>query len=74
MSKYVQIQTYATCNQQTLQEVLQRYQNVIAQLGCNDPQALAWILQDRMADIEDRYLGDIYAAPFQLTPDQKHKA
>jgi hypothetical protein len=71
MSEYVQIQTYATCNQQTLQEVLQRYQNVIAQLGCNDPQALAWILQIEWPTFEDDILGDIYAAPFQLTPDQK---
>ena len=33
MSEHVQIQTYATCTQQTLQEVLQRYQNVIAHLA-----------------------------------------
>ena len=49
MSEHVQIQTYATCTQQTLQEVLQRYQNVIAKLACDDPQALTWISQNRMA-------------------------
>ncbi len=71
MSEYVQIQAYATCNQQTFQEVLQRYQNVIAQLGCSDPQALTWILQVAWPTPEDDTFGDIYAVPFQLNPDQK---
>ena len=71
MSEYVQIQTYATCNQQTFQEVLQRYQNVIAQLGCNDPQALVWISHIEWPSSEDDILGDIYAASFRLAPDPK---
>jgi hypothetical protein len=71
MSEHVQIQTYATCTQQTLQEVLQRYQNVIAHLRCDDPQALAWISQIEWPTTDDDTFGDIYAAPFRLTTDQK---
>src|SRR5450432_1986121 len=71
MSEHVQIQTYATCNQSTLQKILQRYQSVIAHLRCDDPQALTWITQIEWPDTNDDSFGDIYAAPFQLTPDQK---
>jgi hypothetical protein len=71
MSEHVQIQTYATYTQQTLQEILQRYQDVIAHLGCDDPQALTWISQIEWPTGDDDSFGDIYAAPFQLTTDQK---
>ncbi len=71
MSEHVQIQTYATCSQKTLREVLQRYRNSIANMGCNDPQALTWISQVEWPADNDDSFGDIYAAPFQLTLDQK---
>jgi hypothetical protein len=70
MSEHVQIQTYATYTQQTLREVLQRYQKVIANLGCDDPQALTWISRIEWPTADDDTFGDIYAAPFRLSPDQ----
>lgn len=72
MSEHVQIQAYATCDEQTFQEVLQQYRDILTRLGCNDVELLTWILQLTWPASDEDNFGDIYAAPFQLMPDQKH--
>jgi hypothetical protein len=67
MPDYIQIQTYATCDKLTFEDVLARYRDVLERLGCNDRQLLAWLSQIAWPSSEEDGFGDIYASPFTLT-------
>ena len=64
---YIQIQTYATCDKWTYQEVIARYRDVLERLGCDDQQLLEWLSQISWPTSEEDSFGDIYAASFTLT-------
>ncbi|HLZ59145.1 MAG TPA: hypothetical protein VKR06_19550 [Ktedonosporobacter sp.] len=68
MPEYVQIQTYATCTARTFPEVLQQYKEAIERAGCKDQNVLNWLAQIKWPTSDDDGFGDIYAAPFALTP------
>ena len=68
--EYVQIQTYATCNERTYAMVASHYRLVLEQLGCTDAQVLNWLDGVRWPNCDEDGLGDIYAAPFTLAPLQ----
>ena len=72
--EYVQIQTYATCNERTYAIVASHYRLVLEQLGCTDMQVLNWLDDVRWPTSNEDGLGDIYAAPFTLTPMQEEKS
>jgi len=66
--EYAQIQTYATCSERTYAIVASHYRLVLEQLGCTDTQVLSWLDNVRWPISEEDGFGDIYAAPFTLTP------
>ncbi len=68
VEEYAQIQTYATCSERTYTIVASHYKLVLEQLGCTDKQVLQWLDAVRWPASVDDGLGDIYAAPFTLTP------
>ncbi len=72
--EYVQIQTYATCNERTYAIIASHYRLVLEQLGCTDTRVLNWLDDVRWPTSDDDGLGDIYAAPFTLTPVQEDKS
>ncbi|GCE26804.1 hypothetical protein KDA_22880 [Dictyobacter alpinus] len=63
-----QIQTYASCNQETFLATLQRYRQALELLGCKDQNVLDWINAISWPENDDDPFGDIYAAPVLLTP------
>lgn len=63
-----QIQTYASCSQETFPGVLRRYQDVLIHLGCTDKQVLNWITTISWPESDDDSFGDIYAAPVTIVP------
>jgi hypothetical protein len=67
MPDYIQIQTYATCDKLTFEDVLGRYQDVLERLGCGDQQLFAWLAQVAWPSSDEDGFGDIYASPFTLT-------
>ncbi len=67
MSEYVQVQTYATCNERTYPIVAAHYRLVLEQLGCTDRHVLNWLDNLQWPTSDDDGMGDIYAAPFTLT-------
>ncbi|GAC1355960.1 MAG: hypothetical protein NVS4B12_28310 [Ktedonobacteraceae bacterium] len=69
--EYAQIQTYATCNERTYAIVASHYRLVLEQLGCTDTQVLSWLDTVHWPTSDNDGLGDIYAAPFTLTPGQE---
>lgn len=69
MPDYVQIQTYATCDQWTFESVLARYRDVLERLGCCDQQLFTWLSQITWPTSEEDSFGDIYASPFTLSSD-----
>jgi hypothetical protein len=64
----VQIQTYASCSQETFPEALQRYRQALIRMGCTDQQVLAWITTITWPLADDDNFGDIYAAPVMIVP------
>ena len=66
--EYVQIQTYATCNERTYTIVAAHYKLVLEQLGCTNSDVLSWLDNVRWPTSDEDGMGDIYAAPFTLTP------
>lgn len=71
--EFAQIQTYATCNERTYAIVASHYRLVLEQLGCTDTQVLEWLDNVCWPRSDDDGLGDIYAAPFTLTPVREEK-
>jgi hypothetical protein len=69
MPEYIQIQTYAKCNEDTFTTLLRRYRDVLRQLGCEDHHVLTWLSTLPWPTTEDDMFGDIYASPFTLSPD-----
>ncbi len=69
MPEYIQIQTYAKCNEDTFTTLLKRYRDVLRQLGCEDRHVLTWLSTLSWPTSEDDMFGDIYAAPFTLSLD-----
>ncbi|GAC1642427.1 MAG: hypothetical protein NVS4B9_34640 [Ktedonobacteraceae bacterium] len=68
MSAQAQIQTYTTYTQATLPELLQRFREALIRLGCEDQQALDWVLSIAPPNSEDDSFGDVYASPVTLAP------
>jgi len=68
MSEHAQVQTYATCNERTYPLVVAHYQLVLEQLGCTNVHVLQWLDGLQWPKSDDDGPGDIYAAPFTLTP------
>lgn len=63
-----QIQTYASCSQETFPAVLQRYRQVLQLVGCDDHNVLDWFSAISWPTHDDDPFGDIYAAPVLLSP------
>ncbi len=68
MSDYAQVQTYATCNERTYSLVAAHYRLVLEQLGCSNVLVLQWLDSLRWPTSDEDGPGDVYAAPFMLTP------
>ena len=68
MPNPVQVQTYATCSQETFPSVLQRYWEVLSRLGCTDQQVRDWLIQISWPTSDDDAHGDIYASPVTIAP------
>src|SRR5579864_8188044 len=69
MEKYnggVQVQTYASCMQDTFTDTLIRYRNALTKLGCTDMQVLDWLTSIAWPASDEDSFGDIYAAPVTL--------
>ncbi len=64
----VQVQTYASCTQDTFSDVIMRYHHALTHLGCTDTQVLAWLTSITWPSSDDDNFGDIYAAPVTLAP------
>jgi hypothetical protein len=71
MAEYLQLQTFATYNEKNVASLLQRYRNVLIQLGCQDTQVIDWLSQSEWPASDEEGFGDIYASPFTLQPEQK---
>ncbi len=71
MEEYAHIQTYATCSERTYTIVAAHYKLVLEQLGCTDVHVLDWLDAVHWPTSADDGLGDVYAAPFTLTPLQE---
>jgi hypothetical protein len=69
MPDYTYLQTYATCGQDTFEEVIDRYQAVLERLGCTDQQVFSWLMDLQWPASDDDNFGDIYALPFALTSE-----
>jgi hypothetical protein len=69
MPDYVLLQTYATCNPDTFQEVIQRYRALLEHLGCTDQKVFSWLAELAWPASDDDNFGDIYALPFAVTSD-----
>jgi len=65
---YAQIQTYASCMQDTFANAVLSYRNTLARLGCTDMQVLNWLASITWPTSDDDNFGDVYAAPVTLTP------
>jgi hypothetical protein len=65
---HAQIQTYASCTQQTFVETLQRFRLALEQLDCTDPAVLSWVTGITWPENDEDSFGDVYAAPVTLTP------
>jgi hypothetical protein len=63
-----QIQTYASCTQDTFTDTLMRYHDALIRLGCTDTQVLDWLTSITWPTSDDDSFGDIYAAPVTLAP------
>ncbi len=63
-----QIQTYASCTQDTLTDTLMSYHDALIRLGCTDAQVLGWLTSITWPTSDDDSFGDIYAAPVTLAP------
>src|SRR5437667_2953727 len=63
-----QVQTYASCMQDTLTDTIMRYHNALTHLGCTDTQILAWLTSIAWPSSDDDSFGDIYAASVTLAP------
>lgn len=63
-----QVQTYASCTQNTFADALVRYHHALTQLGCTDTQVLDWLISITWPTSDDDSFGDIYAAPITLAP------
>ena len=63
-----QIQTYASCSQETFPAVLKRYRQVLQSVGCDDQNVLDWVSSISWPRNDDDPFGDIYAAPVLLSP------
>ncbi len=68
--QYIQIQTYAHCNEYLFTTVCKAYQMALQHLHCGDERVLDWLAQLRWPHNEDESFGDIYASPFTLMPDE----
>ncbi|HEY4386419.1 MAG TPA: hypothetical protein VGN34_18330 [Ktedonobacteraceae bacterium] len=68
MSDYVLLQTYATCNPDTFQVVIQCYRILLERLGCIDQQVFSWLTELQWPTSDEDNFGDIYALPFAVTP------
>lgn len=68
MTEYTQIQTYATYDRDNFSELLDRYRDVLEGLGCAEEEVLEWLTDIQFPTGDDDSFGDIYAAPFVLTP------
>jgi hypothetical protein len=69
MPEYIQIQTYAKCNENNFSSIVQRYRNVLQLLGCTDQRLFEWLSTLSWPLSDDDMFGDIYASPFILSPD-----
>jgi hypothetical protein len=69
MPDYVLLQTYATCDPDTFQEVIQRYRFLLEHLGCTDQKVFSWLTELVWPASDEDNFGDIYALPFAVTPD-----
>ena len=69
MPEYIQIQTYAKCNENNFSIIVQRYRKVLQQLGCTDQRLLEWLFTLSWPVSDDDMFGDIYASPFILSPN-----
>jgi hypothetical protein len=69
MPEYIQIQTYAKCNEDNFTTLLRRYRDVLRQLGCEDRGVLTWLSALSWPTTEDDMFGDICASPFTLSLD-----
>ena len=63
-----QIQTYASCIQDTFTDTIMRYRDALILLGCTDTQVLDWLTSITWPTSDDDNFGDIYAAPVTLAP------
>lgn len=68
MTEYVQIQTYATYDEDDFYDLLQSFREVLERLGCGDAQLLAWLSQVELPENEEDDFEGIYASSFVLTP------
>src|SRR5215469_8964831 len=68
-----QVQTYASCTQDTFTDALMRYHHALTELGCTDMQVLDWLTSITWPTSDEDSFGDIYAAPITLAPtSDKH--
>jgi len=68
MAEYVQLQTYATYDEDDFHEQLQSFREVLERLGCKDEQLITWLTQVALPESEEENFEGIYASPFVLTP------
>jgi hypothetical protein len=64
MPEYIQLQTYATCSPRTFEDNIDRYEELLEQLGCKDKQVYSWLSDLDWPHSDDDSFGDIYALPF----------
>ncbi len=68
MSRYAQIQTYASCTEDTFIEILDRYWAVLQRLGCQDSNVEGWLNDIIWPNSEDDAFGDVYASNVAFHP------
>jgi hypothetical protein len=68
MLTQAQIQTYASCTQESYSAVLQRFRLALEHLGCQDQAVLNWVMDITWPENDNGNFGDIYAAPVTLNP------
>ena len=70
MATQTQIQTYASCTQDTFADLMQRFRHALMGLGCTDQQVFDWLENIHWPESDNDSFGDIYAAPVTLSPPE----
>lgn len=69
MPEYMQLQTYATCNENNFTALVEQFRKVLEQWTVSDQRVLSWLAEIQWPTSEDDGFGDVFASSFKLFSD-----